>query len=72
MYTTQKKLSFKSRPTLCDAVPAFELLMDGWMKIDKGNGFKEFKKELQPGLELALTHYHPMSNTLAYIMSACK
>jgi hypothetical protein len=55
---------------LLGAIPAFEMFMTKWEKL--GNGSKDLKPYIKPGLDWAYKYYGYMDHTTAYIVAMCE
>jgi hypothetical protein len=63
-------MSGERLPSLCYAVPCFELFMTAWEVLAKGN--PRFEPFIAVGLEWATKYYERMDNTRAYVVAMCK
>jgi hypothetical protein len=69
-HTIQQVMSGESTPILSGAIPAFEMFMSAWEKIEQEH--PHLKNYVHPGLEWAYKYYKRMDRTRAYIISMCK
>jgi hypothetical protein len=63
-------MSGESCPLLSGAIPAFELFMTRWEKLQKER--PRLKRFIDNGLEWAYKYYKRMDRTRAYVIAMCK
>jgi hypothetical protein len=59
-------MSGKRTPILCSAIPAFEVFMTRWEKIQVRPSMERL---VQPGLDWAYMYYARMDHTRAYFIA---
>jgi hypothetical protein len=69
-HQVQQTMSGEGMPILSGAIPAFEMFMTKWEKL--GNGSKDLKPYIKPGLDWAYKYYGYMDHTTAYIVAMCE